>query len=531
MFIKFENVSLEFEDKIIFDKINFIFNKGDKIGIIGNNGSGKTSLFNIILNKINYSGGLQLTEKSFGYLPQEILEYKDEQTIIEEKLSLIDVDKSVDEYNELIIKYNDMLMNTNNSLNQELFMKFNINKNIVNRSSNLSGGELTKLRLIQLLKKNHNFYLFDEPSNHLDLKSKNLLIEILNSLDSYMIISHDVEILNKSCNKILEISNGLVKMYYGNYDYYLSKKKEEKEEIIKIQSIHNKKKRKIKNEIEKIENRVKSSQNKAKKIISKSGGILKSSDRVNYQYNKSKMYSFEDSKNKIVKKRVEEINNLNTPTEIRNELIKINSFPIEDSNSQVLKILNLKYQNKNIKLNIDKFNLMKNEKILILGENGIGKTIFLKIIIGEIKKTSGIVQIGERVKIGYINQNNHFNNPQNTISQEIDNLRLNLDESEIRKNLGKFLFKKNDYHKKINNLSGGEKIKLKLLILILMRCNFLILDEPSNHIDINSKLIFSEALKTYNGSILVVSHDLEFSKKFINSSFLLDSGELKPYNL
>ena len=170
--------------------------------------------------------------------------------------------------------------------------------------------------------------------------------------------------------------------------------------------------------------------------------------------------------------------------------------------------------------------MQSNDKIVIQGVNGSGKSTLLKLIMNKLKEDKGIIEIGNRVKIGYLSQKNETLNFNNTVLKEILDLNIDLDEGEIRIYLGKFLFKKNDVFKVIKDLSGGEKVRLVILKLILNSCNFLILDEPSNHLDIKSKNVLAEALKNFPGSILVVSHDNYFLDKFVTKKMQIEKGVL-----
>jgi ATP-binding cassette subfamily F protein 3 len=534
MLFKLDNINVSFEDKLIFKKLRFLFNKGDKIGIIGDNGVGKSTLFNIILNNIDYSGELTFENENLGYLSQDegFVELKlinSRKKEIEKLLLDEIIINNTNKYNKLLEEYNDLFSNLSSQRENKLIDKFNFNQKLYKQEekNNLSGGESTKLKLIKLFSQDYDYYLLDEPSNHLDITSKEILINELQSNESYIIISHDVDLLNNCCNKIAEIRNNTINIYSGNYDTYLEQKEKEKEDILKVQELHNKQRSKIINEIEKIENRVKGAQNKTKKIIAKSNGILRSDDREMYRIYKADMEKFDTIKNKIVKKRTNELNNLDTPQLNNEDVIKIKYLNFSKPSQIVLKINNLNKKFSDFKLNINDFILYSNEKVALQGNNGCGKSTLLKLIVNEIQPEKGNVELGNKIQLGYLSQKNEILNLNNTILKEILDLKINLDESEIRKYLGKFLFRKNEVFKKIKNLSGGEKIRLGLLKLILQGSNFLILDEPSNHLDIKSKNVLAEALKEFPGPILVVSHDKYFLNKFVNKIIQMNKGVLE----
>lgn len=534
LLLKLDNVSLEFLDKVIFDSINFVFNQGDKIGVVGDNGSGKTSLFNIILKNAQFSGSVILNSNNYGYLSQDdifidlalssLRKKEIEKLLIQDKII-----SDIDGYNKLLEEYNSLINNDVFDGEDGLIEGFNFQKDLYfkEKQDELSGGENTKLRLIKLFMKEYDFYLFDEPTNHLDLTSKEFLIQKLLKLQSFIVISHDVELLNRTCNKIVEIRDSKLYVYSGNYDNYVNEKKKEKEKVLKIQEIHDKRRKKIENEIDKLENRVKASQIKARKVMLKSGGILKSDDKETYHANKSKMEKFEDIKSKTIKKRSKELDDLNTPEQEMVSTIKIKYFDFEEPNSIVIKINNLLIEFENFKLHVENLEVSKNDKIALLGDNGSGKSTLLKTIFGLNRKYSPELVLGSKVKIGYLDQKNQDFNFENSLLEEIRSINDFLEESVLRKFLGKFLFKKDDVFKKVKDLSGGERIRLGLLKVILQGANFLVLDEPSNHLDIKSKDVLAEALKEFLGPVLVVSHDKYFIDKFVNRKIYITEGELK----
>ncbi len=468
MLFKLENVNVAFSDKQIFEKLQFVFNKGDRIAIIGDNGVGKSTLFNIILNKIDYSGTLNFENKNFGYLSQDegFIELKlisSRKEEIEKLLLDENVINDTEQYNKLLEEYNELVSNISSQKENELITKFNFNQELYNqeKKDNLSGGESTKLKLIKLFSQDYDYYLLDEPSNHLDITSKEVLINELQSRLSYIIISHDVDLLNKCCNKIGEIRNNTINIYAGNYDKYLEAKEKEKEEILKIQTEHKKEKKRIESNISNIKS------TSSQKIKERTKDFAKGQVLRDMGTGRGGMESAIRETSKKINKLIDKIDNLDTPQLEKYEEIKIKYLNFVKPNQQILKINNLSKKYNNFKLNIEDFTIQSNEKVALQGDNGCGKSTLLKLIINETKPDKGDIVIGNKVQLGYLSQKNETLNLNNTVLKEILDLNINLDEGEIRKYLGKFLFKGNDVFKIIKDLSGGEKIRLGILKLIL----------------------------------------------------------------
>lgn len=528
MLFKLENLNLQFGEKIIFEKEELLFNSGDKIGIIGDNGVGKSSLFNVILEKIDFQGELIFENKNFGFLSQDdsfeelkLLSSRKEE--IEELILKEEIISNSDLYEKLLLEYNELIGEDNFSNEEELVKGFNFNQELFEKEikDNLSGGETTKLKLIKLLSKKKDYYLLDEPSNHLDKLSKDYLVEKLNELNSFLLISHDVDLLNETCTKILEIRNSKIKIYSGNYDYYLNQKQKEFDEILKIRTENIKEKNKLENNIDRMKDWSKD-QYKNKSTHLAYGQVLR-----NTGHGRGSMDAGITEMSKKINKMYDRLDNIDMPEVETQDNLKFKYVYFEKPNKIVVDVKNLKKKFETLNLDIEKFEILNDEKIVITGKNGSGKSTFLKLIIGEEKLDKGNIIIGDKIKIGYMSQKNETLNFENTLIDELFDLNLDFDESEIRKYLGKFIFKKNDVFKKIKDLSGGEKIRIALLKLIISGCNFLVLDEPSNHLDIKSKDVLANALNDFPGSILCVSHDDYFVDKFITRKVDMLNGKLK----
>jgi len=527
MLFKLENLSLEFGEKIIFESIDFIFNKGDKIGIVGDNGVGKSSLFNVILDRVNFFGDVIFENKNFGFLGQdeEFIDLKliDERRIKIEKLLLEpEMISDSSRYDELLLEYSALIDGNSSSIEKELLLKFRFDYELYSKEKkeHLSGGETTKLKLIKLFCREYDYLLLDEPSNHLDRESRNVLVELLLAVESFIVVSHNVELLNKVCNKIVEIKDGKIKSYFGNYDVYLEQREKEDLDVLKVQTEHRNKKEKIQRNIDNI--KAWSQQ----KVRDKSKHLAKGQVLGNMGIGRGSMDSGIISTSKKLNKMFDKIESFDTPEFVASEEIKIKYLNFEKPNKVVLKFLDVCKSLGDFSLSGLDFVVESSDKVSLQGVNGSGKSTILKLIVGELRTDSGLIEIGDRIKIGYLSQKNDGLSLNNLVLDEIFELGLDLKEGEIRKYLGKFLFKGDDVFKKVGSLSGGEKIRLGILKLILSGCNFLVLDEPSNHLDIKSKNVLASALRDFPGAILVVSHDDYFLDVFVNRKIEIKNGEL-----
>lgn len=527
MLFKLENISLEFGEKVIFDSIDFVFNEGDKIGIVGDNGVGKSSLFNVVKNKVTYSGDVNFENNNFGVLGQDegFLDLKlitDRRLEIEKLLLDSKVISDSSRYDELLTEYSSLIDGNSSTLEKDLLLLFKFNFELYSKEKkeHLSGGETTKLKLIKLFCKDYDYLLLDEPSNHLDRESRDVLIELLSRFRSFIVISHDVELLNRVCNKIVEIKNGSIRIYHGNYDVYLEQRNKEESDILKVHTEHKNKKEKIQRNIENI--KAWSQQ----KVKDKSKHLASGQVLGNMGIGRGSMDSGIISTSKKLNKMFDKLDSFDTPELVLEDEIKIKYLNFEKSNKIILKFSDVCKSLGKFSLTGLDFLVESLDKVSLNGINGSGKSTILKLVVGELKSDSGVIEIGDRVKLGYLSQKNEGLNLNNSVLDEIFDLALDMKEGEIRKHLGKFLFKGDDVFKKINSLSGGEKVRLSILKLILSGCNFLVLDEPSNHLDIKSKNVLASALKDFPGAILVVSHDDYFLDIFVNRKVELSNGEL-----
>lgn len=504
------NIDKSFIDNIIFDKINFEIKTKDKIAIIGKNGSGKTTLLNIIKEEIPFDSGqiYASNDLTISYLKQIItsndiniydyvkkafkkaIEIEKELVVLEEKLKEYD-EKTYLMYNSLLkdfelndgLKMNSLITGILNGLG---FSEKDYSRNI----NSLSGGEKNKLALAKVLATKADIIVLDEPTNHLDIKNIEWLENFLKQTEAAVIfVSHDRLFIDNICSKIIEIENKKLKVYPNNYSEYIKIKNEnkiiEEKEYIKSQKEFNRQKEILRTFKErslinsKFAKRAKDREKKIEKL---------------------------DIKDKVFYDNVDMILDFKIDKQTGNDVIFLEN--IEKSFDKVLF--------KNVNLNI-----YKNDKIAILGDNGVGKTTLLNIIANSLKPDKGKIKYSKNIYIGYHKQNQEFINESHNLIEEINSENIDLNYSKIRQILAKFLFTNDHAFKQIKSLSGGEKARLNLLKLSLKNYNVLILDEPTNHLDIYSKEILEKALIDYKGTIICVSHDRYFVNKVINKKYYL----------
>lgn len=526
--MKIENLCMSFGTQTIFDNISFQINNNDKVGIIGVNGAGKSTLFNILLGNITPdAGNITLNTKiNLGYLPQVIMDdaSNEEETVFEYLLegrpikelkeelnSLYEIiARTQDEYelkkyykkincvSELLEYYDEY--NAESSL-LKIISGMNIDDNLLDlKLKNISGGQKSKVAFARLLYSNPEIMLLDEPTNHLDLDTKDYIINYLKNYHGIiLVISHDIEFLNEVTKKTLYVDKikHNVEMYNGNYEKYI----------------------KIKNERDlakkRLYERQQKEEEKLKCIISK--------------YIRGNEKKANIAKDRI--KKLEKLESEKVELEKKNKYAKFNMKINRPSYSIPIKCNNLTfgYDEENLLYENLNFDLSRGEKLLVVGENGIGKTTLLRLIMGYLKPLEGNIEITEKTDIAYYAQEHEILEPNKTILENFAN--FGLADYEIRRMLGSFLFSGDDIFKKVEVLSPGERSRVALAKISLTGANTLLLDEPTNHLDPMTQLIISDTFKNYEGTMLVVSHNLDFVDNLnINRMLLLPSGRITYYD-
>ena len=516
-----QNLTLSFGETTLFEGVSFDVKEKEKVGLIGCNGAGKTSLFRIITGEYEPTEGNCFISKNtkVGYMEQHTC--SENKTVYNELISvfddLIEIEKELDEIahnltngignQEKNIERQDYLTNvftrdgglTYKSLTRSALIGLGFSeKDFDMPTSKLSGGQKSKLILAKLLLSKADFLLLDEPTNHLDLNALEWLEGFLKDFSgACLIISHDRYFLDKLTNKTIEIENGKCRSYMGNYSVFL-KKKEAEQKAIEDKYANDMK------EIERIE------------------GII----AQQRQWNREKSIKKAESEEKRLEKLKEQL----VIPDSKVERIRFDFTPKFISGEEVLNVSELKksFGDKKIFENAS-FNIRRNERVFLLGENGCGKTTLLKILMKDYGADSGYFKFGANVFTGYFDQVQAKLDLSKTVIEEIWSSFPAMTETSVRSALAAFLFKGEEVFKNLSECSGGERARVALLKLMLGKFNFLLLDEPTNHLDAFSREELENTLLDYSGTMLIVSHDRYFINKLATRILELNEDGISEY--
>lgn len=507
MILSCNNISKSFGTDVIIKSCSFNIEDHEKAAIVGINGAGKSTLLKIITGIEPADTGLVTLakDKTLGYLSQQ-QNLNSDNTIYDELLSvkqyILDMEAQLRSIENQMKSADDTALETLMKKYSDLNHEFELNNGYAYKSeitgvlkglgfaeedftlnvNTLSGGQKTRVALGRLLLSKPDIILLDEPTNHLDMESISWLENyLLNYSGAVLIVAHDRYFLDKIVSKIIELYNGNATVFSGNYTDYASKKA-----ILRNMQLKEylNQQREIKHQEE---------------VITK----LK-------QFNREKSIKRAESREKMLNK----MEFVDKP-EILNDKMDIKLEPNVISGNDVLTVDNLtKGFDGTVLFDNICFQIKRGERVALIGSNGTGKTTILKLINGIIPADSGSIYLGAKVNIGYYDQEHHVLDPDKTIFDEIRDAYPDLNNTQIRNTLAAFLFTNEDVFKYIKDLSGGERGRVSLAKLMLSNANFLILDEPTNHLDITSKEILENALNSYTGTVLFVSHD----RYFINST-------------
>lgn len=507
--IELNNIIKNYGLKNVLNGMNLTLKTGERAAIIGCNGAGKSTVLKIIMKQENISAGtINIRKNATIGMLRQIYEYEETNPNVytflqrsfehffelETKLKKLEdemsYEKDDEKMSELLQKYGNVQQKYIQMGGYDIQEKFNkicsglqINEKMLNQNYNdLSGGEKTIVNLGALLLKEPSILLLDEPTNHLDMEKLEWLEKFLKEYKgTILMVSHDRYFLDKIATKTILLENGKEKIYFGNYSYFL--KEDEKRTLAEFENYKDQQKmiKKMKESI---------------KTLRKFGELAK-----------NEMFF---KRAKSIEKKLAKIEQLPQVDLEQKTLLnfKLNIDSRSGKDVVIINNLNKNFESKNIFENAN-LQIHYGEKIALIGKNGTGKSTLLKIIMNEDCEYTGEIKIGQSVNIGYIPQEIKFEDDNQTILNFFEQFD-NRNETEIRTSLAKYMFRGNDVFKKVSSLSGGEKVRLILAKLLKQNINFLILDEPTNHIDIETRELLEEAIKEYSGTVLFVSHDRYF---------------------
>lgn len=520
------NMCLSFGLDVIFEQAEFRIERQDKVGIIGVNGAGKTTLFRILLQEQELdSGQVSIDNAKIGYLPQEITLNDNGMTVWDYLLEGRPIKKAEDELNEIyealtsdssdqeallarMAELQEMLEYYNCYEAENILLKIIENMGIDEELlemplNNLSGGQKSKIAFARVLYSKHEILLLDEPTNHLDISTRTFLTEHLkNYKGMVLIISHDIDFLNSIINKVMFINKVTKKIAVYDGDYHVYEKKHAQElKLHECAIIHQEKEIKVLSDfVQKAQQASRTNHHLKRLGIERSAKLEKKNrellvrDRI---YRRVKM---------DIKPRNE---GAKTPLEVENLTF---AYP------------NRPYLHQNLS-----FALQGKERFLVVGENGVGKSTLLKLLMGILTPDQGRVRYNPKTEIAYYAQELEFLDQNRQILENVDT--RDYSEWQLRTALGNFLFYDNDVFKKVETLSPGEKARVALCKVLLQKANLLVLDEPTNHLDPETQEIIGGNFNIYPGTIIVVSHNPSFVEQIgISRMLILPSGRIEDYS-
>ena len=528
--IHLTNISKQYGSRVLYNSESFQVRPGDKIGLVGPNGAGKSTIFRIIMGEEGVDGGtVNIADRLvIGHFSQEVGDMKGRTALEEVKAGagrvselaakLADIEKQLeqsaetplsdDEMSSLLEHYGELQLEFEqrggydlNSRAQAILTGLGIAPEDHSRPvESFSGGWKMRIALAKILALSPDVLLMDEPTNHLDLESIVWLEEwLVNFKGALVMTSHDRDFMNRIVTRIVEVANKTITTYSGNYDFYLTERKVRLNQLL---AEHQKQQDMLAKEEEFIA-----------RFAARASHAAQVQSRV---------------------KKLEKIERIEIPAE--EKVMRFDFPPCSRSGNEVVRMKDLKkewtLENGRTKPVFSGVSgvVKRLDKIAVVGVNGAGKSTLLKTICNHTSPTSGDVNLGASIQLGYFSQHSlDVLDPDKTIYDEIHDRIPQATIGYVRNLLGAFLFSGDDIYKKISVLSGGEKSRVVLATLLANPVNFLVLDEPTNHLDIKSREILLKSIQEFDGTVMIVSHDRHFLRSIANRVFEVDHGELRIY--
>ena len=523
--VKLSGITLAYGDRFILRDAEVLIKDTDRIGLVGPNGAGKSSLLKIIAKEEHPDAGEIQMDKNqvIGYFSQDVGEMKG-RTVLDEVIAgsgdLYDIslelqrlenrmavdmehfsDADMDRYGTLQTQFlardGYLLAQRSEEILCGLGIPLERHRQMVDQ---FSGGQKMRIALAKILALKPDVLLMDEPTNHLDLESILYLESYLNNFEGALVMtSHDRQFMTRLCNRTLEVADGAIQNYSGDYDFYLREREIRREQLVATY------------------NRQQARFAKDEEFIAKFAARASHASLVQSRI-----------------KALEKIERVTLPAE--QKVMQIQFAPTQRSGDQVVVLENLAKSwpleggNQLSVFSGVTATILRENKIALTGVNGAGKSSLLKVIANLTPSTSGICSVGSSVKLGYFSQYSSDSlDPEKTIFEEVFSRVPTASIPVIRSLLGSFLFSGDEVEKKVGTLSGGEKSRLMLACLFAVEVNFLVLDEPTNHLDIQSREVLLDALQRFEGTLIIVSHDRYFLKHLVNRVFELDKGSMTVF--
>lgn len=511
-YLQVENISKSYGTKVLFDKISFNINEGDKIALIAPNGTGKTSLLSILAGKDSSDRGGEVK-----FLKDITISFLEQESVFPQDSSIYEVvqkarrDKNKKSYNKRAVDTSDTPEWEEEYKINEILYKLKL-ENTSKKICELSGGEIKRVAIAAMLITEPDFIIMDEPTNHLDLETIEYLEEMLSrSRCTLLMVTHDRYFLDRVCNQILELWEGKLYQYNGNYSYFLEKRDE------RI-------------------NNFKAETDRARNLLRTELDWMRRMPCARGTKAKYRIDAFYDLKEKASQKISEKSLDINVKvSRLGKKIVNCEHLCYVWENPTSSKAGNESYSANWVGIDDFTYKFAPGEKIGIVGKNGVGKSTFLNLLTGDLQPTSGEIERGETVVFGYYRQSGIEFNPNDTVIDAVQKIAetVTLGDGKtvpVTTFLNYFLFPVPMHRVKIEKLSGGEKRRLYLLTVLMKNPNVLILDEPTNDLDILTLNVLEEYLKDFPGSLIIVSHDRFFLDKLADHLFIFEgNGIIKDF--